>query len=328
MAWLADRPWRHLASPLDYFYPTAAYNLRDADDVQHGRFLPYLHRTLRVPGDFVSRCMQIRIDDWRQDIQRFLVCCDSARKNAGEEQTPEWETIQHSLGQLNEGIRTLRRHCFESPKARLRDSCVALVQVYAGYRQQADLNWLGDVSQMVQGVADMRHRVTQQRQWEIPERIAEALHDVAHLLRENQPPDAMIEEMKSRYRLVLVEGLREGYLDGTSIDGDELADWHGRHALLWELLWLLAERATIRQSVDRTRLTNPRARERGERPTAKAVRDRRSDLKKLISEELNALIEDAGPGTYRLSRTLEPGEICLLGWVEHERLEVLASTSS
>lgn len=102
-------------------------------------------------------------------------------------------------------------HDLIGQEARARDSSVALLQIYVGFHQDADLGWLGEVAGMVAGVADMPDRVRKRQEWEVPERAATALSHLAHLVQQ-QPPDELIEEMKATRRLVLIEEQRQGFL--------------------------------------------------------------------------------------------------------------------
>lgn len=96
---------------------------------------------------------------------------------------------------------------------------------------------------------------------------------------------------------------------------------------MWELLWTLADRALIRRKVDCDLLSNPKLNcsntsdRKRKPPSVQAVKDRRSDLKKLIVPELNELIVDTGAGTYKLN--LDASDICLLGWFNEEKLGIL-----
>ena len=318
---VAGRPWRDLASAWDYFRPTSQYNLSEPDDLQHAVFLPAVHRLLRAPGDFITRCMEIRIKIWRNLLHRFFIRCHTARQNANVDLGKRWSHLNDIRSQLDDRINEL--HHLSRPKRefQVRDSCIALLQIHAGFHRDTDLSWLGPVSEMVKGVFDIPDRITRYKQWDVPERAVAALRDVADIVRHQRPED-LIEEMKGTKRLVLIEEQRQGFLDRVPIESGDLdVNWHGRDSLLWELLWTLADRARARRSVDCDCLSNPKSREAQSPPSAQAVKDRRSNLKKLIIPDLNELIVDAGPGTYRLQ--LDPDDVCLLGWFEEERLGVL-----
>ncbi|MCA9146314.1 MAG: hypothetical protein H6822_28310 [Planctomycetaceae bacterium] len=339
---IASRPWRDLVSWRDFFGSASQFNLKDSVPGQFGEFLPFVNKPLLVPGDFVIRCLMIRITDWKQGLDKFWVRCDTARQNGSVNVGSAWEELNEISFELNKSLQDLRALCFEGPEAQIRDSCVALLQIYAGYHQEADLSWLGPAAKMVSNVAGLPHRIRHRQDWNVPERAARAravarcnlasirqdwnvperaaraLIDIADLVRLQQTPEDLIEEKKRLHRLVLIEEQREGFFDGKTIDISKEVKWHG--SLLWELLWELAEQALLGRNVDADCLSNIRATKRKMPPSHQAVKDRRGDLKKLIVPELNDLILDVGIGTYRLA--LEPREICLLVWENDEHLRV------
>lgn len=321
---VASRPWRDLASAWDYFHPASQFNLKDPDHAQWGEFLPFVNRQLRVPGDFVMRCLEIRVKTWQAELQKFWVRCDTARQNGEVDIGTRWDDLNRISSDFNECFQSLRALCCSGQEARVRDSCIALLQIYVGFHQDADLSWLGPVAKMVVNVSDLPYRVSHRHEWAIPERAATALVDIAELVRRPQAPEDVVEEMKATHRLVLIEDQREGFFNGQSIDRSDETKWHGASPH-WEMLWTLADRARLKKSVDCYCLSNTRTTKEKQPPSHQAVKDRRSELKKLIVSELNDLILDAGPGTYRLA--LEPDEICLLGWFQEERLEVLPPTA-
>lgn len=318
---VAGRPWRDLASAEDYFGPRSQLNFKEAQGKPFGNFSPFVNKRLRAPGDFISRCLDIRVDHWHGVLQRFYSRCQRARQIAKADLGTQWTELNDLRRELNRRIDELRRLSRLVPEAQVRDSCIALLQIQVGFHPETDLSWLGPVAGMAASAYGIPHQVSKMRQWDVPERAAEALLDIDGIVRDQRPED-VIEEMKATKRLVLVEAQREAFIDGVPIGADnQAANWHGHDGLLWELLWTLADRARERKSVDCYCLTNRKARDAQDPPSSQAVKDRRSDLKKLIVPELNKLIVDAGPGTYRLA--LDPDDICLLGWLSEEKLDVL-----
>lgn len=321
---VAGRPWRDLASAEDYFGPRSQLNFKEPQGKQFDNFSPFVNKRLRAPGDFISRCLDIRVDHWHGVLQRFSARCHRARQIANADLGTQWTELNDLRLELNRRINELQRLSLLEPDAQVRDSCIALLQIQVGFHPETDLGWLGPVAGMAADACCIPHHVSQMRRWDVPERVAEALLDIDGIVRD-QPPEDLIEEMKATKRLVLVEERRQAFIDGVPIEADnKVANWHGPDGLLWELLWTLADRARVPRSVDRYCLSNRKARDTQDPPSSQAVKDRRSDLKKLIVPELNKLIVDAGRGTYRLA--LDPDEICLLGWHYEERLDVLPHT--
>jgi hypothetical protein len=318
---IANRPWRDLASTRDFFRPTSQLNLTEPDEFSWGMFLSYVDPRLLVPGDYISRCTEIRIKFWLDSLQQLFIRCHTALPNTAGDLKAAWAELSEVRSQFNSSFDALRQLCFQGDEARLRDSCVALLQIYVGFHSNADLSWLGEVAAMARTAGDIPHRVKYRHEWHVPERATAALVDIAEMVR-NQPPEDLIEEMKATKRLVLIEEQRTGYFDGIPIElANQDAQWHVLGSNAWELLWTLADRASVGRLVDPDSLSNPKALETQQPPTVQAVKDRRSLLKKRIVRELNDLIVSAGPGSYRLK--LERSEICLLGWTSDEYIDVL-----
>lgn len=300
---IASRPWRDLASANDYFHPTSQMNLRDEKWEQWSVFTPFFNRKLAVPGDFISRCLEIRIDHWRQALDRFAIRCDTARRRAGAIRGPSWQLLDERRLELQTACDKLRVLCFEGNEVRLRDSCIALLQVHAGFHPNTDLSWLGPVARLAGTAAIFQHHVGQQLRWDVPERIAAALTDVAGTFRRPRDPEDVIEEKKRTTRLVLVEEPRQGFLDGEPIEEEEPTVWYDRQAL-WEFIWELAEKAQRKRKVDRMTFSGRQD------VSAGALKNRRSDLKNQIVPSLDELIVTSGTGSYSL--ILAPKDICLL----------------
>jgi hypothetical protein len=181
-----DRPWRDLVSANDYFGPVAQFNYLEDDGFQHGEVMHFLVKGLRVPGDFVSRCMEIRIKHCLSGLQQFWVRCDTARRSAGIELQPERSESSELFSRLIEQYKDLRSTCLEREEARLRDSCIALLQIYIGFREHADVDWLGPVAILAANASGIPDSVANRHEWDVPERAARALIDVEDFIRHGQ----------------------------------------------------------------------------------------------------------------------------------------------
>jgi hypothetical protein len=311
--YISSRPWRDLVAVIDYFYPVSDLNLTDRERylgpdsgrVQVGEFLPYFNPRLRPLGDFVSRTLLTRVEYWEGILRRFWVRCDTARQNSRQEVVPPWAAAVTALGQLREAHERLKDRCLAGPEARVRNACIALLQVYAAYRPRADLTWLGLPPAWTRAPV-IRHRVERQHDVRLPEQVAAALLDVAPLYRRDMDPAALIEETCRSCALVVVmgQGRREAFWQGRLLD----VDWLAQRAQ-WEFLVELVKHASSKQGVDACDL--------GDGAPA-SLKDRRSRLKRLLPKDLDGRIKPAGRGTYILA--LEPGEIRLLSFEEDERL--------
>lgn len=318
--YIASRPWRDLVSVWDYFCPVSQMNLSEVEQPGWSQFTSFCNKTLRTPGNYVARCMAIRIEHWELSLRQFAIRCQEACRWANA--LSEARALSNLSAELASHIAELRRLALNGRGYRTNDACIALLQIHVGFHPQVDVSWLGEVARLVRNAADIPLRLRRYHQWEIPERAASALVEIAAAMRQPLSPEDVIAEKRSTKRLVLIEEERNGYFDGEAIDKDTGAMWHGRDSLHWELLWTLAELAQLRKNVDAYQLSNPKADRSQSAPSSSAIKNRRSDLKKLLIPKLNARILEAGRGTYRLD--LEPDDICLLGWFSEDRLGVLA----
>ena len=259
-------------------------------------------------GDYISRTMLIRVEYWERILQRFWVRCHAALQDSGQEGGDLWNAVERVRAELHEKVDRLKIVCFTGSEARVRDACIALLQVFGAYRRRADLTWLGLPSESVQLAAcDIPHRVKHRRDASVAEQIAAALTEFAGMYRRPFEPEELIEQKRQSHALVLVmgRGSRAVYWR------DDLVaqDW-SVHATPWDLLCVLAEQSKTGQGVDWVLW-----RDRHDRGPLK---DRRYRLKKLIPADLNQKIKSAGQGTYQLD--LRPEEICLLHYEDNERL--------
>jgi hypothetical protein len=284
-----------------YFGPDSAM-------VQVVEFLPYFNPALRLLGDFVSRTVLIRADYWQSILRRYLVQGQSAQQIAAPYGDSWWQEAEESLQRARAACEELRARCLIGPEAQIRGACIALLQVYASYRPQADLTWLGLVHAQP-NAADVRGRVENRYETNIAEQIAAALLQVMPLYRSSLCPEDVIAEKVPTHALVVIIGRarREVYWQGTLVN----ADWSKRTAQ-WELLAALAERGKTGEGVDAMDLTEGKS---------AGLKDRRSRLKQLLPEDLDAKIHACGGGTYRLC--LAAKEICVLRHRDDDRLSEL-----
>ena len=301
---IATRPWKDLVAVQDYFHPVAELNLISAGD-QGGEdrerlatFTPAFNPRLQAPGDYVSRTMMLRIEHWTLQLQKFTVRCHSVFRRGSAAGGPAWAAVGRAWQELNAGVEALRALCCSGDEARIRNSCIALVQVYAGYRPRADLSWLKLPPKIARNASGIRHRVEQRRDAGFVERIAAALADVTPIYRRPLEPEEMIGGARQRYALLLVGGVgaRQAFWKGKRIP----AAWTD-HAALWDFLWTIAERALKLQGMDGFGNDEERA---------AALKDRKHRLGKIVPRDLFEKIRPAGRGTYRLE--IRPDDICLL----------------
>jgi hypothetical protein len=247
------------------------------------------------------------VEYWQRILQRFTVRCQNAWKTTGHDSEDPWHALRHVRSSLLDNSERLKAACSAGIEARIRDSCIALLQVYAAYRTQANLTWLGLPPEFTQTSNDIPRRVAERNDVSVTERIAAALIDVTDMYRHEIEPEAVIGEQCQDHALVLVmgPGLRRAYWQGTLID----QDWTNQ-TMPWDLLCTLAEHAKTERGVDAM------VSQEGDR--GGSLKDRRHRLKNLLPADLNERIQPAGRGTYRLA--LAAHEICVLQYEDNERL--------
>ena len=272
-------------------------------------FSTFVNPLLRPPGDFVSRGLQIRIDYWSNYLQRFWVRCHSVARRHGAKETNSWQKVTASRADLSERAAALKAMCFSGQEARLRDSCIALLQIMVGCRSDVDIRWLGLPPGLERNGAGMSHVVKRRHNLTIADRVAAALADVADMMRRPPTPDEVIELKRRTHELVLAAGPGMWRMFWKDDDcGQELAD----KKVLRDFLWALAQRAKTGQCVEpqlwgsSTNKTLP-------------LKDRRHNLRGCIPEDLRQRIKSVGEGSYRLN---VPGDaICLLLFNEENTLQ-------
>jgi hypothetical protein len=337
LEWLAQRPWFDLAYPGEYFTAEGGLHLT-MKFPDRGSGPPGECDDVRAPlGDYVGRAMFARIGYFSRRVDEAFGLCLVHRSPDGVPSVAGHARFERMLAaklELDGAIATLRRACHLGTEPRLREACTTLVQVYAAYGPEPDvaLGWLGFPASwpsvcgaMIRGVvrppgelirvaADGRggYRVVGREKArlcrpDVALGIAGSLVVVAGLYRRPVEADELIEWMRQERRLVLVDRRpRCAYWEGEPVG----PNWD-RAAVLWDLLWKLAEHARRQRPVDREELTRPGLK-------SSAVKNRRSRLSRSIPAGLDAVIEDVRPGGYRLA--LGRDEIGLLQLDHDEQL--------
>lgn len=127
----------------------------------------------------------------------------------------------------------------------LREHCIVLTQVYAGFRPQPELSWLGLPEIIVQtGGESVNARLSQFRNNEFTERIAAALPGISHLYANGPPGQNEIEESVASGGLVIVEDRGEVYWEA-----EKLPISPRQSRVAWRLLCQLARKALSRSAI-------------------------------------------------------------------------------
>lgn len=302
MKFIASRPWVDLVAIGDYFTPVNDLNLCNRETflgpntrhVQIGEFSRYCNPRLRPLGDFISRTLLIRVEFWQNMIQTFWTACQRMAHENQLADCQEWSNSTAAMRELSECAEALRHGLMDDRQLRLREACLALVQIYASFRPRADFSFLGSLAKLVGNAGAFRYLAVSRQVLAIPEQIAAALTEAASLYRSQEDPEERIRELSMRHSLLIVEGpgRREAYWKGELLG----ADWQ-KHEKPWNLLLALAERQLLSRGAD------------GFDANCSA-KDARHRLKQLIPDDLNEKIVPAGRGTYKLELGTE--EVCIL----------------
>lgn len=251
---ISDRPWKDLVCPLDYLWPAAELNLREPNvphiphiphipHVQDAAFLPFFNPNLRVVGDLVARCMKVRTDCFEEilcRIQRILREKDDVRMSAAmlERSTDAWRSYRLSRAALDAALS-------REPEASLREACVTLVQVYAAYRPQPELDWLG-LSPQELAEAPMRKRAFQgQTMIGALDRVASGLRQLGKLDGAESPAERMRSDRIATKELFVDLRSKQIYWKGNRLS----VNWT-RALRCFELLCRLAEKAKLGAAVN------------------------------------------------------------------------------
>lgn len=250
---IAHRPWLNLASARDYFGPAAGLNLRpvpqpniDEPQPELGDFNPYFNRDLRRLGDFVFRCLLIRVEYWRRPLRAAWVEADTAVREAGLE-AAEVRLIREAWKEIDPALAALRAAYEHHPDAPARDAAVVLMQLLAAYRPNTGFQWLGqEAAAVVKRAALLRGRVDRQQDVSIAESAAAALEELRRRAGEEPDLDLIIKEARRSYILLIVDvpGRREVYFEGRQLE----ADWNSKKRA-WSLLCDVAKAARQRARV-------------------------------------------------------------------------------
>jgi len=293
---IATRPWRDLMSIYDYFGPAAELNLEqpEAGLTQGERrpqlaiFNAYFAPDLRLPGDYITRMLRIRIEHWYTSLQRLTVRCQAVLRQQNAPQHVH-AALRTCLGRLPAAIRELDAALTYDAQAKLRQACMCLVQVYAACHTTDQLTWLGAAAEMRSGASHFVYHVERRANRELVDRIASSLAELAEFSRSQVPPQLIIQERVDDTPLVLVQspGRNELYWQGEMVDFDVESS---RSA--WTMLVALVHKARRGEAVDDSD------------ELGITLKDAKHRLKKYLPENLFTLIKSAR-GSHRLQLTAE-----------------------
>lgn len=331
---IASRPWFDLVCAEDLLHPWQDLFLVSPN---WGHTQAFRQRgELRIPlGDYVARMMLARVDYWKT-----LLDCVFNKVYAGTYgSSPSLEQAREGLFsaklQLDQASERLKQAC--APKeGQAREACLTLVQVYAAYALNANLDWLvlptswqargGSIRSCIRRRGEIV--IAEQRNGRLVvaarepaslcdpmvlRQIAAALEDVVSLYETPEDDGKRLQWALDRARLVMVdEAPRIAYWNRQAV-AEGAWDDHPRE---WDLLWTLARHRG--RVVDQRKLANPEKHD---------IRSRRYRLGGLLAAalELDSLIETRRGQGYLLN--LAADEVILLGREEQGRLEFLQAAA-
>lgn len=314
---IASRPWIQLAYALDFFHPEDQLLLRDPNRTLTSEFRA---EERRIPlGDYISRYLLARVKFWKNLVVRLGERINHYVPSSDDEGHKISSRIFKTRIQLDQAVEALDQAC-HGENFRRRNACNALIQVYAAYAHNPDLEWLG-FSRDAWHTAGPQIRMCVRRRSEVsvverlPEgafqpigterlslcdpailrQIVASLQEVATFYEIPEDPDDLIVWAADQARLVLVDRApRQVFWEGQLIAGGE---WDNHHAA-WDFLWNLGQSSS--RVVDKGDLGGSLS------------RSRRSRLSTLLLKcpELEKRIETIRGQGYRLE--LPPDEVTLL----------------
>ncbi|HEV7225785.1 MAG TPA: hypothetical protein VGN42_23975 [Pirellulales bacterium] len=315
---IASRPWFDLAALEEYFHPHRQLHTT-LSEPRLDLFDQFASQRLPLLGDFVTRSIFLRIDYWRAQLERLYGACVFALSLWGDASLIEEALTARTA--LEGSLQKLTSACLAEPAFRSRDCAIALVQVYNAYAATPNLEWLDVPTDMIE-TERVFTRLSIRQDVCNPvavERVVAALMDAAEMYRTTDDVREKVDQAVAEKFLVLVESPRRAFCKSQRID----VDWE-RKTMLWELFWELASRAQRGLPVDRELLSNKKS--------ARAIRDRRSDLGSLLPLELNERIISAGRYAYRLK--LPPEDIAMfvhedeVRWTEDDTASLAAASQA
>jgi hypothetical protein len=241
---IAERPWLDLVCPNDFIRSTAELNLREPKrpHVQNGMFVSLLNPNLRAIGDQIARSMKVRIE-WFEEtlrrIQSILREKNDARMcvTANEVLAETWRLYRRNRDALEVALT-------REPEASLREACVTLVQVYAAYRLEPELDWL-DLSKEELADAPMLTRAFQGRSMiDALDRVPFSLRQLGKLAGSDTLAERQRSDLIASKQLVVDVLRNQAYWKGQCLD----ANWI-RALRCFKLLSRLAEKARLGAAV-------------------------------------------------------------------------------
>jgi len=289
--------WTDLVALEDYLEPTSNWLecVPSDPNITAGEFIVSLNPELHGVGDFVVRCLYRRVEvciGILEKCDRTVLTC--ARSIGGKTPSAVLRLSDDSR-RLREVVQQLHAVCHADSEAGLRDSMVILTQVYTALHPSPDIGWLGlDDGIVTRGRNNLRRRLLNPRNSELPDRVSAALLDLKRLYANEPPGQSEQEEAVARGGLVLAISSQTVFWKGTALP----VDWT-KYSQPWKLLVELARKGQLGADVEEHHIYF-------DLPSDSAMATLCSRLKRLLPPDLwNKIVPGRSPRSYRLELDAE-----------------------
>lgn len=314
---ISQLPLTSFVSETDFFSPSAGLC------EYGGRPILLYHLTtpsrgqLDLPGDMVFWCLQVRLEFFCDELHRLVNTLTSLPTDL--RNSTFLKTVAGEAAALHQAEHNFREKVQLSTERRQSESAVIVLQAFSAARLTEILDWLDLNPKLYRCHRSLAVEIHREVGIAVTDHVLAALNEVRGILEIPKSREDWIEELKESHRILMVNGGEEIYFKGDLIVSNGVAEDSGKRLGVAqdEFLAKLIELAKDDKSISREDFRairskkNDQARQLfSELATSKALRDRRSKLNDILSDELNAYILSEGNGRYRLN--IPPEEIHIL----------------
>ncbi len=273
----AERPWFDCFVQDEYFAAGWHLYLRNSDSLltrQFRRFEP----SPPFLGDIITHMAFARISFWEDRLQSGWGRLSTGGKWSYETAGAAYSRASAAVLALEKSIQQLRESWLLGTEPRLRNACCTLIQAYTAYHPCPAIPWAdATVGELTPYAAVLRslfrrrgeltevqppnakagpvvgRREAQIVDMKLVRMVAAALDDLKEMYEQETMPEDLINEARSKHRLVVVVSPRMVFWDGVNLG----INWN-RKEKSWEMLMHLAAHAEELKGVDQFRLSGVR----------------------------------------------------------------------
>ncbi|HQR08462.1 MAG TPA: hypothetical protein PLN21_16655 [Gemmatales bacterium] len=301
---IAERFWKDLANPADYFRPQRGFTLTKLPSVEK-RIMAgmnvFANPFLRPIGDYISRTLKVRIELIKELLKEEVRNAREAIGIAPRGWASILMTYQSEIEDIEIDCNTLLAMCFMGEEYALRNACIAVTQTYFEFHQKPRTGWLS-----VPGYFPRRGGILGQLLVDRPEfgtldELCDAVNIVTDHFGGTSGRHTEYERKIETIPLVVREDPPMLYWGGNRIN----IAWETKR-LRWKFMWELAMAATSGRSIS----------ERDIYGDDEVGDTTFSQLKHRVAKLLNRstlqekIVSGSEPDTYRLD--LSPSEIFII----------------